>query len=140
MAVLASCAERIVYNGFEELQEVEKTIIVGKDDKSTALKKIGFPNARSLDNSVTDEWYYVYKAKAYMTFLKPKIKEHLILRLVFDRNGKLIQKELLDNPEVITHKVREESTPVKKGKEGYLKDILGNFGYMDRKKDQSGGF
>jgi outer membrane protein assembly factor BamE (lipoprotein component of BamABCDE complex) len=69
-----------------------KVLKSSKDDVQTSL---GTPSIKAeLDG--LDVWYYISKKTATTSFFKPKIQEEKVLKIVFNKNGKVKNRVLLN--------------------------------------------
>ena len=112
-----------------------ESVVSKKDTKISILEKLGAPNAMSPDRRT---WYYVYIKKEFVAFLNGSIKEDVMLKLSFDGNGTLIQKEL-DNNLLKKQDMLRDITPIErsKKKDNYISEILGNIGNIKQSDDKS---
>ena len=113
---------------YESQNAIEK-----KDDKSSILNKFGLPNSLSLDKNT---WYYVYFEKEVIAFFPVKIKDDTLLKLIFDQNGKLIQKTLIHGF-LKKQKMLPDTTTIERSKknDNYIAEILENIAGTQSNQD-----
>ena len=128
-----SCAPHIHTFGFENLEYESQNAIEKKDDKSSILNKFGLPNSLSLDKNT---WYYVYFEKEVIAFFPVKIKDDTLLKLIFDQNGKLIQKTLIHGF-LKKQKMLPDTTTIERSKknDNYIAEILENIAGTQSNQD-----
>ena len=124
LLMASACAPNVEFYGFENLTHESQNAIVNKDNKTQILNKFGIPNAVSVDRNA---WYYVSFKKEFLAFFPGKIKEDVMLKLIFNQKGALIKKELIEH---FLHKQKmlKDTTPIERSQknDNYLAEILGN--------------
>jgi len=130
---LTSCTGRLETFGFENLKEESKSLIVKEDTKQSTLQKFNTPSAQSTDKT---RWYYVYFEKEFVAFLPGKIANDTLLKLIFDKDGLLIKKELVDNF-LKKQNMHDYTTPIERStkNDNYIVEILENIAHTSEDGD-----
>lgn len=129
----AGCAPpRVDARGHADLQRKAERIASGLS-KDEVLGLLGSPSTTS--SFGPEAWYYVAARKESVAFLKPKIKEQSVLRILFDEEGRVAEVKTYGLKDSAKFSVAEEMTPTEGQKLGLWEQMLGNLGRFNRDED-----
>ena len=111
---LLGCAPVISQRGYQTDPDVEASITIGTDTKTTIEDRLGDPSVQATFGG--DAWYYVSSTEKQVAFFRPTIESRRILAIYFDKTGKVteIKHYGLEDGHVVTFEARKTPT---KGRE-----------------------
>lgn len=106
----------------EDLNKIE----INKTTKQEVRALLGPPSSSELFGR--DVWYYIGDKTETKSFFDPKIKEVLLLEVVFDKNGKVTSYGMKDEKDRHAVTFKKGSTPVKGKDPSLVSELFGNIG------------
>jgi outer membrane protein assembly factor BamE (lipoprotein component of BamABCDE complex) len=126
LSTTACIPPRIENRGYVDAMKRIDQVQENVSTRDDVRQLLGTP---SVTNNYGDEtWYYIYKQKKAVAFLKPEITAQHVTRITFDQTGlvtKVEKRHLKDSQQVA---VAEEVTPTEGQQLGFFEQILGNVG------------
>jgi outer membrane protein assembly factor BamE (lipoprotein component of BamABCDE complex) len=86
-ALLMGCTPVVNQRGYLQDADVEASIDIGTDTKTTIQQRLGYPSTQATFNA--DAWYYISSIEKQVAFFSPTIQSRAILAVYFDKDGKV---------------------------------------------------
>ncbi len=103
-----------------------------KDTKRSVLEKLGSPSIKSAFSGKAgqpfEDWYYIAKKAEREAFFAPEVKEQLIVKVRFNKSGRLVKIQKLNKVDAHDIQPCEDSTESKGYETSLLREVFGNFG------------
>jgi len=135
MAVLA--AATMLLPACSAIRESRGYIV---DPTLTALIQPKIDNQQSVEGTLgrptftsqfgTPTWYYVSSITAQRPFNRPRIKDHSVLAVTFDANGRVSEVKRSGVDQVVYLDPNGDKTPTLGRERGFLEDLFGNIGQV----------
>ncbi len=126
ISFLSSCINKKMIHGNLPDPDIFSILKVGKDDKSSVSKILGDPSFKGTlgDNS----FYYFGSVNTKVAFLKPNLKEQIVVELKFDKSNILKKIYYYDKNQTENFDMSSLETKAISRKPNIFKQILGNIG------------
>ena len=135
MAVLAVAAA--VLPGCTAIRESRGYIV---DPTLTALVQPKIDNQQSVEGTLgrptftsqygTPTWYYVSSITGQRPFNRPRIRDHTVLAVTFDAEGRVSEVKRTGMEQVVFLDPNGNKTPTLGRERGFLEDLFGNIGQV----------
>jgi len=121
-SLTAACTPVINQRGYLADAELEASIKVGTDTKTTIQKRLGDPSTSATFND--DSWYYISSVERQVAFFDPTTTSRKILAVHFDKDGKVtdIKHYGLKDGHVVAFETR--TTPAKGREITFLQQLF----------------
>lgn len=110
------------------------------DPTLTSLIQPKIDNQRSVEGTLgrptfvsqfgTPTWYYVSSITGQRPFNRPRIRDHSVLAVTFDANGRVSEVKRSGVDEVVFLDPNGDKTPTLGRERGFLEDLFGNIGQV----------
>lgn len=142
MAVLASglaagCKAIDAKRGYMVEEVLLQSIQPGIDDKKSVERTLGRPTFTSEYGD--ESWYYVSSTTRQKAFKTPKIREHEIYTVNFDKTGNVLSTERSGMEQVVKLSPEGDKTPTLGKDRTFLQDLFGNIGAVGAGGGSPGG-
>jgi outer membrane protein assembly factor BamE (lipoprotein component of BamABCDE complex) len=87
VALLIACTPVVNQRGYLEDKELEATIKLGSDTKTSVQTKLGYASTTATFGG--DAWYYISQTEKQIAFFTPTVQQRSILVVYFDKTGKV---------------------------------------------------
>lgn len=135
-AVLVTAAA-VLLTGCSSIRESRGYIV---DPTLTAAIQPRIDNQQSVEGTLgrptftsqfgTPTWYYVSSITGQRPFNRPRIKEHSVLAVTFDANGRVSEVKQSGVEQVVFLDPNGNKTPTLGRERGFLEDLFGNIGQV----------
>ncbi|MBU7579801.1 MAG: outer membrane protein assembly factor BamE [Porphyrobacter sp.] len=98
------------------------------DNQQSVEGTLGRPTFTSQFGNPT--WYYVSSITGQRPFNRPRIKEHSVLAVTFDANGRVAEVKRSGPEPVVYLDPNGNKTPTLGRERGFLEDLFGNIGQV----------
>ena len=85
--VLIACTPVINQRGYLEDKDLEASIKLGTDTKTSVQEKLGYASTTATFGG--DAWYYISQTEKQVAFFTPTVQQRNILAVYFDKTGKV---------------------------------------------------
>ena len=85
--VLIACTPVINQRGYLEDKDLEASIKLGTDTKTSIQEKLGYASTTATFGG--DAWYYISQTEKQVAFFTPTVQQRNILAVYFDKTGKV---------------------------------------------------
>ncbi len=136
-AILAVAAAALALPGCSAIRESRGYII---DPTLTGLVQPKIDNQQSVEGTLgrptftsqfgTPTWYYVSSVTGQRPFNRPRIRDHTVLAVTFDANGRVAEVRRSGVDEVVYLDPNGDKTPTLGRERGFLEDLFGNIGQV----------
>jgi outer membrane protein assembly factor BamE (lipoprotein component of BamABCDE complex) len=136
-AMLAVAAAGLVLQGCSAIRESRGYIV---DPTLTALVQPKIDNQQSVEGTLgrptftsqfgTPTWYYVSSVTGQRPFNRPRIRDHSVLAVTFDANGRVADVKRSGVDQVVYLDPNGNKTPTLGRERGFLEDLFGNIGQV----------
>ncbi len=98
------------------------------DNQQSVEGTLGRPTFTSQFGTPT--WYYVSSITGQRPFNRPRIKDHSVLAVTFDANGRVSEVKRSGAEQVVYLDPEGDKTPTLGRERGFLEDLFGNIGQV----------
>ena len=136
-AMLVVAAAGLVLPGCSAIRESRGYIV---DPTLTALVQPKIDNQQSVEGTLgrptftsqfgTPTWYYVSSVTGQRPFNRPRIRDHSVLAVTFDANGRVADVKRSGVDQVVYLDPNGNKTPTLGRERGFLEDLFGNIGQV----------
>ena len=136
-AVLAVAAAVLALPGCSAIRESRGYIV---DPTLTGLVQPKIDNQQSVEGTLgrptftsqfgTPTWYYVSSVTGQRPFNRPRIRNHSVLAVTFDANGRVAEVKRSGVEQVVYLDPNGNKTPTLGRERGFLEDRFGNIGQV----------
>ncbi len=127
-ALAAGCSSITQHRGYIVDEALVSAIQPGLDNKLSVEGTLGRPTFTSLYGDET--WYYISSVTDQKPFSKPKISEHSVLAVHFDKAGNVVEADRTGMEQVVRITPDSDKTPTLGRERGFLEDLFGNIGQV----------
>lgn len=127
-AMLPGCASIRESRGYIEDATLTSLIQPKIDNRQSVESTLGRPTFTSQFGTPT--WYYVSSITAQRPFNRPRIKNHSVLAVTFDANGRVSEVSRSGVEQVVYLDPNGDKTPTLGRERGFLEDLFGNIGQV----------
>ena len=127
-AMLPGCASIRESRGYIEDATLTSLIQPKIDNRQSVESTLGRPTFTSQFGTPT--WYYVSSITAQRPFNRPRIREHSVLAVTFDANGRVSEVNRSGVDQVVYLDPNGDKTPTLGRERGFLEDLFGNIGQV----------
>lgn len=130
-------AAALVLPGCSAIRESRGYIV---DTTLTSLVQPKIDNQQSVEGTLgrptftsqfgTPTWYYVSSITGQRPFNRPRIKDHSVLAVSFDANGRVSEVKRSGVEQVVYLDPNGDKTPVLGRERSFLEDLFGNIGQV----------
>jgi len=135
--MLAVAAAGLALQGCSAIRESRGYIV---DPTLTALVQPKIDNQQSVEGTLgrptftsqfgTPTWYYVSSVTGQRPFNRPRIRDHSVLAVTFDANGRVAEVKRSGVDQVVYLDPNGDKTPTLGRERGFLEDLFGNIGQV----------
>ncbi len=135
--MLAVAAAGLALQGCSAIRESRGYIV---DPTLTALVQPKIDNQQSVEGTLgrptftsqfgTPTWYYVSSVTGQRPFNRPRIRDHSVLAVTFDANGRVAEVKRSGVDQVVYLDPSGDKTPTLGRERGFLEDLFGNIGQV----------
>lgn len=127
-ALLPGCASIRESRGYIVDPTLTAAIQPRIDNQQSVEGTLGRPTFTSQFGTPT--WYYVSSITGQRPFNRPRIREHSVLAVTFDANGRVAEVKRSGVEEVVFLDPNGNKTPTLGRERGFLEDLFGNIGQV----------
>lgn len=127
-ALLPGCASIRESRGYIEDQTLTGLIQPKIDNRQSVEGTLGRPTFTSQFGTPT--WYYVSSITGQRPFNRPRIRNHSVLAVTFDANGRVSEVKRSGVDQVVYLDPNGNKTPTLGRERGFLEDLFGNIGQV----------
>lgn len=125
---LAGCSSIRESRGYVVDATLVNAIQPGIDNQRSVEMTLGRPSFTSEYGQPT--WYYVSSVTGRKPFVRPRIKQHSVLAVHFDKAGNVIETDRSGIEQVVFLTPEGDKTPTLGRERGFLEDLFGNIGQV----------
>ena len=125
---LSACSSIRESRGFVNDPLLVRTVQPGIDNRRSVEGTLGRPTYESQYGENT--WYYISSVTGRRPFVRPRIREHVVLMVKFDEAGNVASVENRGVEEVVFLQPDGDKTPTLGRERGFLEDLFGNIGQV----------
>ena len=125
---VAGCSSIRESRGFVNDPLLVRTVQPGIDNRRSVEGTLGRPTYESQYGENT--WYYISSVTGRRPFVRPRIREHVVLMVKFDEAGNVASVENRGVEEVVFLQPDGDKTPTLGRERGFLEDLFGNIGQV----------
>ena len=112
--------------GYVVDQTLVSAIQPGIDNRQSVEATLGRPSFTSEYGQPT--WYYVSSMNYRRPFARPRIKQHQVLAVEFDKSGNVVGSQITGLDKVVYLSPDSDETPTLGRERGFFEDLFGNIG------------
>jgi outer membrane protein assembly factor BamE (lipoprotein component of BamABCDE complex) len=127
-ALLPGCASIRESRGYIEDATLTGLIQPKIDNRQSVESTLGRPTFTSQFGTPT--WYYVSSITGQRPFNRPRIRDHSVLAVTFDANGRVSEVKRSGVDKVVYLDPEGDKTPVLGRERTFLEDLFGNIGQV----------
>lgn len=127
-ASAAGCSSIRDHRGYIGDEALIQSVQPGIDNRQSVEGTLGRPTFTSEYGDPI--WYYVSSTTGQKPFGRPKIREHSVLAVSFDKDGNVTQSERWGIDKIAYISPDGAKTPVLGKERGFLEDLFGNIGQV----------
>ena len=127
-AALSGCASIRESRGYITDQVLLDAVQPQIDNQRSVEGTLGRPTFTSQYGEPT--WYYVSSVTGQRPFGRPRIRNHGVLAIKFDEQGKVASVERTGVDKVVYLRPDGDKTPTLGRERGFLEDLFGNIGQV----------
>lgn len=126
--LLPGCASIRESRGYIEDATLTSLIQPQIDNRQSVEGTLGRPTFTSQFGTPT--WYYVSSVTGQRPFNRPRIRDHSVLAVTFDANGRVSEVKRSGVDQVVYLDPNGNKTPTLGRERGFLEDLFGNIGQV----------
>lgn len=134
---LGACASIKDHRGYLVDGTLLDSVMPGVDNRNSVERTLGRPTFVSQFGR--QDWYYASTNTRQKAFSRPKAKEHLLIRIVFDEKGNVSAIERTGMEKVVNLDPDGGKTPTLGRQRTFLEDLFGNIGQVGAPGGGGGG-
>lgn len=123
---MAGCTSIRETRGYVIDQLLVESIQPGIDNQRSVEATLGRPSFAAVYGDPA--WYYISSLTEQKPFSRPKIRTHRVIRISFDDQGNVIDKQERDVSAVANIDPDGDKTPTLGRERGFFQDLFGNIG------------
>ena len=127
-AMVAGCSSIRDHRGYIADEALVQSVQPGIDNRQSVEGTLGRPTFTSEYGDPI--WYYVSSTTGQKPFSRPKIREHSVLAVSFDKDGNVVQSQRWGMDKVAYIDPDGAKTPVLGKERSFLEDLFGNIGQV----------
>jgi outer membrane protein assembly factor BamE (lipoprotein component of BamABCDE complex) len=127
-ALLPGCTAIRESRGYIEDATLTNLIQPQIDNRQSVEGTLGRPTFTSQFGTPT--WYYVSSITGQRPFNRPRIRQHSVLAVTFDENGRVSEVKRSGVDKVVYLDPSGDKTPTLGRERGFLEDLFGNIGQV----------
>jgi len=127
-AMLPGCSSIRESRGYIEDATLTSLIQPRIDNRQSVEGTLGRPTFTSQFGTPT--WYYVSSITGQRPFNRPRIRDHSVLAVTFDANGRVSEVKRSGVDQVVYLDPDGNKTPTLGRERGFLEDLFGNIGQV----------
>jgi len=125
---VGGCSSIRENRGYIADQALVDTVQPGIDNLRSVEATLGRPTFTSKYGTST--WYYVSSVTGRKPFVRPKIREHAVLAIQFDKTGNVVSAKRSGLEKVAYLSPEGDATPTLGRERGFFEDLFGNIGQV----------
>lgn len=125
---VAGCTSIRESRGFVNDPLLVSSVQPGIDNRRSVEATLGRPTYESQYGENT--WYYISSVTGRRPFVRPRIREHVVLTVKFDATGNVASVDTKGMEEVVALSPDGDKTPTLGRERGFLEDLFGNIGQV----------
>ncbi len=125
---LGACSSIRESRGFVNDPVLVRSIQPGIDNRRSVEGTLGRPTLQSKYGDPT--WYYISSVTGRRPFVRPRIRDHSVLKVQFDAAGNVASVDRSGVDQVVFLQPDGDETPTLGRERGFLEDLFGNIGQV----------
>ena len=134
---LSACASIKDHRGYLVDAALLDSVQPGVDNQASVERMLGRPSF--ISQFGRKDWYYISTNTRQAAFTRPKAKEQLMVKNMFDDKGNVTAVERSGMERVANVSPDGDKTPTLGRERGFLEDLFGNIGQVDAAGGGPGG-
>jgi outer membrane protein assembly factor BamE (lipoprotein component of BamABCDE complex) len=128
LVLVSGCSSIIDHRGYLVDPVLLQSVHPGIDNRQSVEGTLGRPTFTSQFGEPV--WYYVSSITHQKPFTSPKITEHTVLAVRFDKAGNVVSADKSGVEKVVRIHPDSDKTPTLGRERGILQDLFGNIGQV----------
>jgi outer membrane protein assembly factor BamE (lipoprotein component of BamABCDE complex) len=128
LALVSGCSSIVDHRGYIADPVLLQSVHPGIDNRQSVEGTLGRPTFTSQFGDPV--WYYVSSITRQKPFTSPRITEHTVLAVRFDKAGNVVSADKSGIDQVVRIKPESDKTPTLGRERGILQDLFGNIGQV----------
>jgi outer membrane protein assembly factor BamE (lipoprotein component of BamABCDE complex) len=128
LALVSGCTSIVDHRGYIADPVLIQSVHPGIDNRRSVEGTLGRPTFTSQFGDPV--WYYVSSITRQKPFSSPRISQHTVLAVRFDKDGNVVAADKSGIDEVVRIKPDSDKTPTLGRERGILQDLFGNIGQV----------
>lgn len=120
-AALGACQPIVDNQGQRALKEDVEQIQVGRSTKNDVARLLGSPSSVAPLDANT--WYYMSVRREHYAFFEPRVREHQVVMIRFNRGGVVAEIKGADIGDRRNVSLTDRTTPTRGGEPGFLRTL-----------------
>ena len=137
LALVSGCSSVVDHRGYLVDETLVQAVHPGIDNRQSVEGTLGRPTFVSQFGEPV--WYYVSSLTNQKPFGSPRIKEHTVLAVKFDKAGNVVSADRSGIERVVRLNPDSDKTPTLGRERGVLQDLFGNIGQVGAAGVGNGG-
>lgn len=125
---LGACSSIRESRGFVDDPVLTRSIQPGIDNRRSVEGTLGRPTFESQYGDPT--WYYISSVTGRRPFVRPRIRDHAVLKVEFDETGNVVSVDRSGVEDVVYLQPDGAETPTLGRERSFLEDLFGNIGQV----------
>lgn len=134
---LSACASIKDHRGYLVDAALLDSVQPGVDNQASVERMLGRPSF--ISQFGRKDWYYISTNTRQAAFTRPKAKEQLMVKIMFDDKGNVTAVERSGMERVANVSPDGDKTPTLGRERGFLEDLFGNIGQVGAAGGGPGG-
>ena len=125
---LGACASIKDHRGYLVDGALLDSVMPGVDNRTSVERTLGRPTF--ISQYGRQDWFYISTNTRQAAFTRPKAKEQLLIRVVFDDKGNVARLDRTGMEKVVNLSPDGDKTPTLGRQRTFLEDLFGNIGQV----------
>ncbi len=125
---LGACASIKDHRGYLVDGALLDSVMPGVDNRTSVERTLGRPTF--ISQYGRQDWFYISTNTRQAAFTRPKAKEQLLIRVVFDDKGNVARLDRTGMEMVVNLSPDGDKTPTLGRQRTFLEDLFGNIGQV----------
>ncbi|MCC6924395.1 outer membrane protein assembly factor BamE [Novosphingobium sp.] len=125
---LGACASIKDHRGYLVDAALLDSVMPGVDNRTSVERTLGRPTF--ISQYGRQDWFYISTNTRQAAFTRPKAKEQLLVRVVFDDKGNVARLDRTGMEKVVNLSPDGDKTPTLGRQRTFLEDLFGNIGQV----------
>ena len=127
-AAMAGCSSIRENRGYIVDETLISSVQPGLDNQQSVVATLGRPTFTSQFGDQT--WYYVSSVTGRKPFVRPRIRQHMVLAVKFDEGGNVVAADRSGIDQVVYLQPDGDETPTLGRERSFFEDLFGNIGQV----------